>query len=305
MLNWKTYWTMPVLKSYNQALEHFEKVVPIRGDADGTKPAGRRDQKFFSIWKRDRDKAVCIGYSWHSREDGKALLAYHPDGRVAIETNIGVTCRERIQRIAGLNIQRAYNGDWVHAVAHVDGEEVVGQYPLNLRRNSPRKAVFILGENQTPTYLNPTPVYKHTLNRKAKAEIMPRFKPFMDYVEAMSKLSADETQYSPWSAESRDNPRLPSGTIDERKALGLPDHDSLIWSPDKIPEFISLVESGETESWYKAMLWLAIGHWRKLLNEAKLDVMHHMHRQYRDVLFTKERVEAGKCVQDRYGQYFR
>jgi hypothetical protein len=296
---------MPVLKSYNQALEHFEKVVPIRGDANGTKPVGRRDQKFFAIWKRDTDKAICVGYAWHSREDGKALLAYHPDGRVAIEKTISATCRERIQRIAGLNIQRAYNEDWVHAVAHVDGEEVIGQYPLKLGYNSPRKAVFILGENQTPTYLNPTPTYRHTMNRKAKAEIMPRFKPFMEYVEAMSKLSADETQYSPWSAESKDNPRLPSGTIDERKALGLPDHASLIWSPDKIPEFISLVESGETESWYKAMLWLAIGHWRKLLNEAKLDVMHHMHRQYRDVLFTKERVEAGKCVQDRYGRYFR
>ena len=304
MLNWSTYNALPVLRSYASALKHFNEVIPIRGDANGTKPVGRRDQKWLAIYVRDTDKAVCIGSYWN-KDNNKALLAYHPDGRVAIETNIGATCRERIQRIAGLNIQRAYNEDWVHAVSHVDGEEVIGQYPLKLRHNSPRKAVLILGENQTPTYLNPTPTYRHTINRKAKAEIMPRFKPFMDYVEAMSKLSADETQYSPWSAESRDNPRLPSGTIDERKALGLPDHDSLIWSPDKIPEFISLVESGETESWYKAMLWLAIGHWRKLLNEAKLDVMHHMHRQYRDVLFTKERVEAGKCVQDRYGQYFR
>lgn len=305
MLNWSTYNAMPVLKSYQQALEHFEKVKPIRGDVDGTKPVGRRDQKFFAIWKRDADKAVCVGYSWHNREDGKALLAYYPDGRVAIEKGISATCRERIQRIAGLNIQRRYNEDWVTAAAYVDGEEVIGHYPLKLNRNNTRNATFILRENATALYLNPTPTYRHTINRKAKADIMPRFKPFIDYVEVMSKLSADETQYSPWSTESRDNPRLPSGTIDERKAMGLPDHGSLIWSPDKIPEFISLVESGETESWYKAMLWLAIGHWRKLLNEAKLDVMHHMHRQYRDVLFVKERVEAGKCVQDRYGQYFR
>lgn len=305
MLNWSTYNAMPVLRSYEQALKHFNEVVPIRGDADATKPVGRRDQKFFSIWKRETDKAVCVGYAWHSREDGRALLAYHPDGRVVIEKPISATCRERIQRIAGLNIQRRYNEDWVTAAAYVDGGEVIGHYPLKLNRNNTRKATFILRENDTPIYLNPTPTYRHTMNRKASAEIMPRFKPFMDYVEAMSKLSADETQYSPWSAESRDNPRLPSGTMDERKALGLPDHGSLIWSPDKIPEFISLVESGETENWYKAMLWLAIGHWRKLLNEAKLDVVHHMHRQYRDVLFVKERVPAGKLVNDRYGRYFR
>ena len=305
MLNWSTYNAMPVLKSYQQALEHFEKVKPIRGDANATKPVGRRDQKFFAIWKRGTDKAVCIGYSWHNREDGKALLAYYPDGRVVIEKGISATCRERIQRIAGLNIERRYNEDWVHAVAHVDGEEVIGQYPLKLTHNGSRKATFILRENATPIYLNPTPTYRHTINRKAKADIMPRFKPFIDYVEVMSKLSADETQYSPWSTESRDNPRLPSGTIDERTAMGLPNHGSLRWSHDKVPEFLSLVESGETESWYKAMLWMTIGSWRKLLNEAKLDVMHMVHRQYRDVLFVKERVAAGKCVQDRYGQYFR
>jgi hypothetical protein len=302
MLNWSTYNALPVLRSYASALKHFNEVVPIRGDADGTKPVGRRDQKWLAIYVRDTDKAVCIGSYWN-KDNNKALLAYHPDGRVAIETNIGATCRERIQRIAGLNIQRAYNEDWVHAVAHVDGEEVVGQYPLNLRHNKPRKAVFILGENQTPTYLNPVPVYKHTLNRKAKAEIMPRFEPFIDYVEVMSKLSADETQYSPWSAESKDNPRLPRPSNNERKELlgGMPNR----WTAEGPIEFLKLVDSDDTGQWYKAMIWLSGNSWRKLLNEAKTEIMHMVHQQHRDVLFNKERVEAGKCVQERYGRYFR
>jgi hypothetical protein len=304
MLNWSTYNALPVLRSYASALKHFNEVKPIRGDADGTKPVGRREQKWLAIYVRDTDKAVCIGNTWN-KDKQKALLAYHPDGRVVIERQIGAACRERIQRIAGLNIQRAYNEDWVHAVAHVDGEEVIGQYPLKLGYNKPRKAVFILGENQTPIYLNPTPVYKHTLNRKAKAEIMPRYKPFIDYVEVMSKLSADDTvARSQWDSETKDNPRLPSGTMDERKELGVPQH-SLRWSTEGPIEFINLVESGDTESWYKAMVWLSAGHWRKLLNEAKTEIMHMVHQQHRDVLFIKERVAAGKCVQDRYGQYFR
>jgi hypothetical protein len=41
------------------------------------------------------------------------------------------------------------------------------------------------------------------------------------------------------------------------------------------------------------------------LNEAKLTVMHMVHKEYRDVLFTKVRADAGKMVYDRYGQYFR
>jgi hypothetical protein len=127
----------------------------------------------------------------------------------------------------------------------------------------------------------------------------------MDYVEAMSKLSADDTQYNQWSKESRDNPRLPAITPEERKEMCLPVHGSMRWSPEGQPQLISLIESGDTESWYKAMAWLTAGRWRMLLNEARLELTHTVHKHYRDVLFTKERVEAGKCVYDRYGTYFR
>ena len=301
MLNWSTYGALPQLRSYAAALKHFETVKPIRGDADGTKPAGRRDQKWLAIYMRG-DKAVCIGSAWH-KDKGKALLAYYPDGRVAIEQQLSASCRERIQRIAGLNIQRKNYEDWVTAVAHVDGKEVVGHYPLQLRYNGDRKATFILRENATAIYLNPVPVYKHTLNRKVKAEIMPRYKPFMDYMEVMAKLSADPTQHSPWSNESMDNPRLPTVGNDDRRELfaGMPNR----WTVEGPPALLKLVESGETENWYKAMMWLGNGHWRKLLSEAKTDMMHMVHQQHRDALFTKVRAEAGKMVYDRYAQYFK
>jgi hypothetical protein len=307
MLNWRTFNALPVLRSYAAALEHWEKTIPIRGDADGTKPVGRRDQKWLAIYKRETDKAICIGNTWH-KEKQKALLAYHPDGRVVIENGIGATCRERILRIAGLNIQRYNNEDWVHAISHVDGKEVVGQYPLQLYHNNDRKAVFILGENQTPIYLNPVPVYKHTIDRKAKAELAKQYQPFMQYVEVMAKLSADETQYSPWSKESKDNPRLPAITREERDALGIPaKYLYTRYSSDSegVEQFLTLVDSGDTESWYKAMVWLQVGHWKILLDEARQKFTHIMHYAHRDVLFTKVRVDAGVAVRDRYAQYFR
>jgi hypothetical protein len=302
MLNWSTYQSLPPLRSYAAALEHWEKTIPIRGDVDGTKPVGRRDQKWLAIYVRDTDKAVCIGSTWN-KDRQKALLAYHPDGRVAIEQHISASCRERIQRIAGLNINRHYNEDWVHALSHVDGEEVIGLYPLKIRYNNPRKAVFILRPHDTPIYLNPVPTYKHTINRQEKAKLTKQYKPFLDYVEAMSKLSADPTQFSQWSKESMDNPRLPVADYEQRKVLlvGMPNR----WADEGAQEFTKLIDSGDAESWYKAMIWLSNGHWRKLLSEAKTDITHMVHQQHRDVLFTKERVDAGKCVQDRYGRYFR
>lgn len=295
MLGTNTYYSLPRLHSYAAALAHWEKTKPIRGDADGTKPAGRRDQKWLSIYMRE-DKSVCIGSTWNR---DKPLLAYYPDGRVAIESNIGASCRERIQRIAGLNIQRKNNEDWVFAKAYVDGEEVLGHYPLQLRYNSPRKVFFILHENQSPTYLNPVPVYQHTINRKAKAEITARYKPFLKYVEAMAKLSAEHPS---------DNPILPNVSWDESRKLGVPDTPVLNrynTTPETRARFLSMVDSGDTEQWYKAMLWLSRSYWRILLSDARLSFTHVLHYHYRDTLFTKVKAEAGKLVHDRYGRYFR
>lgn len=295
MLGTNTYYSLPRLSSYAAALAHWEKTKPIRGDADGTKPAGRRDQKWLSIYMRD-DKSVCIGSRWQKE---RPLLAYYPDGRVAIESNIGASCRERIQRITGMYIQRKNNEDWVVAKAYVDGEEIVGDYPLQLRYNNPRKAVFILHENQSPTYLNPVPVYQHTINRKAKAEITARYKPFLKYVEAMVKLSAEQPS---------DNPALPGVSWDECRKLGIPETplvNRYNTTDETRAQFLSMVDSGDTEQWYKAMMWLARGYWRMYLSDAQLNFVHILHYHYRDTLFTKVKAEAGKLVHDRYGRYFR
>ena len=295
MLNWRTYNALPRLHSYAAALAHFNNVVPIRGDVDGTKPAGRRDQKWLSIYMRE-DKSVCIGSRWQKE---RPLLAYYPDGRVVIESNIGASCRERIQRIAGLNIQRRYNEDWVAAATYQDGEEVIGHYPLQLRYNSPRKAAFILHENKIPTYLNPVPVYQHTMNKKAKAEITARYKPFLKYVEAMAKLSA---------VEASDNPALPGVGWDEGRKLGIPDAPLINRynaTDETRAQFLSMVDSGEPEEWHKAMMWLARNYWRMYLSDAQLNFNHILHYHHRNVLFTKVKAEAGKLVQDRYGRYFR
>lgn len=296
MLNWKTYNALPRLKSYQEALAHWEKTIPIRGDANGTKPVGRRDQKWLNIYMRE-DKAICIGSMWRKENP---LLAYYPDGRVGIEQHISASCRERIQRIAGLNIQRRDNEDWVQASVYVDSEAVTGKYPLQLRYyNSPRKAFFILHGDSAPTYLNPVPVYKHLINRQVNAEITARYKPFLAYVEVMSKLSADQPV---------DNPQVPTTTFDERKAIGLP-VANLNWrygnSDEALGYLVTMLDSGDTGEWYKAMVWMSANYWRMYLSDFRNALRDTLYRKYRDVLFTKVRADAGTFVHDRYGRFFR
>jgi len=301
MLNWKTYDALPRIGSYAEALAHFNKVTPIRGDANGTKPVGRRDQKWLSIYVRDTDKAVCVGNMW-SKE--RPLLAYYPDGRVSIEQRISASCRERIQKITGLNIQRFNNEDWVSATAFVDGKEVTGRYPLGLRYNDSRTATFILRDNANHIYLNPMPVFKHIIDRKEKAKLTKQYKPFMDYVEVMAKLSADDTQDRYYNGDARANPRMPQLDFEGRKALGIP-HNTIRYSTNSHMEFLSLVDSDDTEQWYKAMIWLSDGYWVLRLSDAKRGLTDIIYRQNRDALFIKVRAEAGVMTRDRYARYFR
>jgi len=308
-LSWDTRMALPVLKSYQDALKHFDEVVPIRGDKDGTKPVGRRDQKWLCIYKRETDNAVCIGSMWHKKEDGKALLAYHPDGRVSIETHVGATCRERIQRIAGLKIQRKHNENWVHAVTYQDGKEVVGNFPLKMTWRDPRTLTFILRENSAPIYLNPVPAVVHVINRQGKAEVKDKFKEFITYIKNMSKLLEGNV------------PRLESK--DMYAAYGVDNRDYYAFRlfknyysnqteeyADRRKKLLAMASSGDLEQMYKAMLWLsftAVDDWRSngyapvnscIALFEKAMMVHH-----KDEVLIRTEVRDGRIVHDRYASY--
>jgi hypothetical protein len=309
MLNWRTFNALPPLRSYAAALEHFETVQPIRGDANGTKPVGRRDQKWLAIYDRDTDKPVCVGNYW-DQEKSSALLAYYPDGRVSIEQNISATCRERIQRIAGLNIQRRHNEDWVHAATYQDGEEVKGHFPLKLGYNdSPRTVTFILRGGATPIYLNPTPAVTHIIDRKNKAEVMAKFKEFVAYLKNMGKLMEGKL------------PRLEHKEMHAAFGVDIKDYRAFILFKGyygsqtdelatKREKLLALASSGDTEQMYQAMLWLshvAVDNWRSrgyapvsrciTMFEKAIMVQH------KDEVLIRTEVRDGRIVHDRYASY--
>lgn len=312
MLRMDTYFSLPILKSYQEALAHWEKTKPIRGDVNGTKPVGRRDQKFFAIWKRGADQAICVGYAWHSREDGKALLAYHPDGRVAIEKHISASCRERIQRIAGIIIQRRHNEDWVSAKTYQDGEEVRGHFPLKLAHKNSRVATFILQGNATPIYINPVPMHTHTINKQGKAAVTAKFKEFTAYVKNIAKLMDGRVPRLQRS-EMYDMHGLVGEIRTDYYALSL---FKGYWHPpseekaNKRKQLFVMATSGDTEQMYKAMLWVSFTSNNDWHNTGSVSVSSWFATfekavmvQHKDEVLTRTEVRDGRIVRDRYASY--
>lgn len=315
MLNWKTYNALPRLRSYTEALAHYNNVTPIRGDKDGTKPAGRRDQKFFSIWQRAEDKAVSLGYHWHK---DKPLMTFYPDGQVGIRTHMSASCRERVERILGVRLQRKHNRTWMQAKTYQDGEEVRGWFPISNPKDNwqsqHREALLMLHALTVPTFLNPIPVETHTKDRQASKAITVKYKAFRSYVENMAKLTDG------WV------PAMSSSEM--RPLLGLSiDGDHANRDPHLCPQysygdverhakyralFFELLESGEAEDMYKAMLWVSAsiggywggGHDKRHINLWRLAWDRTVNIHYRDMLFFKTQSRDGVIRPDRYGRFF-
>jgi hypothetical protein len=315
MLNHTTYYALPRLYCYADALTHYNNVTPIRGDKDRTKPAGRRDQKFFAIWQ-DSDKSINVGYLYNKE---KPLVKFYTDGSVGIKTYMGAACRERVQRVLGMNLQRKHNRTWVQAKTYQDGAEVRGWFPISSPKDSwrgeHREALFIVQKHGgAPTFLNPTPVETHTKDRQASKDITAKYKVFRSYVENMAKLT---------------DGRVPNMLPSELRAL-------LDLSVDKehanrdvslCPQysygdverhakyrarFFDLLESSEPEDMYKAMLWVSSsvgGYWggnaeARYINEWRLAWERTLSIHHRDALFFKTQSRDGVLRADRYARFF-
>lgn len=316
MLKTSTYFALPRLKSYQDALAHHNNVTPIRGDKDGTKPAGRRDQKFFAIWQRAEDKAISIGYHWHK---DKPLMTFYPDGQVGIKTHMSASCRERVERILGVCLQRKHNRTWLQAKTYQDGEEVRGWFPISDPKDNwqapHREALLMLHALTVPTFLNPIPVETHTKDRQASKAITAKYKAFRSYVENIAKLTDG------WV------PAMPTQEL--RALLGLSlDGDHANRDPHLCPQysyagierhakyralFFELLERGTTEDMYKAMLWVSAstgGYWGRDSDRRHLDLWwlsweRTVNIHYRDMLFSKTQSRDGVIRPDRYGRFFR
>jgi hypothetical protein len=315
MINLNTYYALPVLRSYADALAHYNNVTPIRGDVDKTKPVGRRDQKFFAIWQ-DGDKSVRIGYRWHG---DKPLITFYPDGHVGLKTHMSASCRERTQRILGVRLQRKHNRTWVQAKTYQDGKEVSGWFPLsNPKENwqsAHREALLILHAQTPPTFLNPTPTDTHTKDRQASKAIIAKYKAFRSYVENMAKLTDGWVPAMP-TPELRALLDLNTDKDHANKEIHLCPQYSYGGDVERHNKyralFFNLLESGDTEDMYKAMLWVSAsigGYWGGDADRRRIDLWQLAFERtvsiyHRATLFYKTTSRDGVIRPDRYARFF-
>lgn len=311
MIKYTTYFALPVLRSYNDALIRFDNVVPIRGDKDNTKPAGRRDQKFFCIWKGD-DQSVNLGYRG---DKDKPLIKFDTNGVVAIKTRMSASCRERVERILGVDLVRKHNRTWVQAKTYQDGKEVDGWFPISDPKDSwqseHREALFIMSKGGgMPMFLNPTPVNTYTKCRHAAKVITAKYKAFRSYVENIAELIDGQVPVMP-TLELRALLDLSAAEQNDSREIHLCprySYNDVERHAKYRARFFELLESGDTEDMYKAMLWVSAsgasnGDWRHIdswcLSWERTVIIHH-----RDTLFPKTQSRDGVLRGDRYAKVF-
>lgn len=196
-LNYKTYYAIPHLPTYADAKKHYDSIKPIRRDPHGTRPVGRRDQKWFHIWM-DKDD-VHVGYGW-TPEHRHTLVSYQPGGTITLhKRNLwnSASDNERRERLLGTTVCTHQYDAWVKCAWYDEGERKTGYLPLRCNgkrgRDAPeQRSVFTRDSDGTLVFINyQYPVVHKPNNVRLKAALEP-FRPLLQYADALRRLQGGE-----------------------------------------------------------------------------------------------------------------
>lgn len=304
-LGWHTLRAFPTLRTYAEALEHYNRVTPIRGDAYETRPVGRRDQQWKSIWLGD-DKAVCIGHGSREISSRSPVVKYYQNGVVELPSTrwMGRSTQEMIERITGIELRTYMYTIWVRATIHTEEGAKKGWWPLKDNNR------FVLGTPTAPSpqLLNWRYPVKHTLNKQKYQAVMAQYEPFLSYLQGMAKLYDDRT--------------IPAYNVDElAEALAVPLDKLYETYPQPMYQrnrevrerFLKMISSEQVMDHYKAMMWYRAynrydgQYWaRSGFTDIKpWDVITDwLKRIHRDEMFDAVPVTTGQLVRDRYTSLF-
>ena len=327
MLNHRTWSAMPRLVDYAQAIAHYENTTPIRGCPFKLRPAGRRDQKWFSIQK-DGHGRVTLGFNWGTPANNthsEPLITYVPTGEILIGHGRAIVAsnRERILKITGIDIRRKQHRDWARASAYIEGKLVTGWFAM------PTDGPAIFTSMSAPAYspttstpatpptaytrqhvmLNTQPTYTHRLRKGAVPSIMGRMDGFLKYVEVLTRLTSNAPELP------LDRQNVPKLDYKDRIAAGIPSGGlaTHFWNQtDAVANRVKLfdmIENGEAdpELWQNAMYWVA--GWTNYFPTLYSTFLHMLREyamaHYRDEVFEAIRADYGVIVNDRYAKFFR
>jgi hypothetical protein len=308
--NRSAFRTIPSLRSYQQASDYEQKVVPIRRRTPECKPVGDRKRTGDTI-SRTPDGDILI------ETYGTVVATYRPDGTVMLNGEALAhykTTRELVSEVLGRGIGGANNRAWIYCTDTITG--IHGDYPLREQNKGEGDSVFSFNENGGMYYTNTLYPVIHKVDRKAANKVRASY-PFVKYMLAMLKLR-------------RDNPP----TLDEYGAVfGWIENDTNFSGVQRKPVTINIVgrylpkqdreellalisDSGPDKeaSWYKATLWMVFAGYRMWRSPpdiyassgemAKTTLNNFLFRAHPEV-FVEETVTTGKVVKDNYAHLFR
>ena len=190
-LGWTTYRSIPRLHTYAEAKKWHDDIVPIRGDENKTRPCGRRDQKWFSIW--ETKDAVHVGYGARPVETSSALVTYHKSGSITVNPHHykGASTNERMSKLLGVTFETYQYDTWVTCHYYDNGKLSFGSFPIVDGGTN-----LFVRHNDNLVCLNPKYPKTHKVNRDNMAAKMAEFSSFLTYMRGLWKLSDGKPDFT-------------------------------------------------------------------------------------------------------------
>lgn len=317
-LSYNTYFAIPQLLTYAEAKAHYDSVKPIRGDAHGTRPAGTRKQKWFSIWMDGT--TVRVGYGTGDDANRTPIVSYDSNGTITIHKRnrwSSASDNERRERLLGTDVKTHQYDTWVRCAWFDGGVERDGWLPLrcNGQRGwgpdiKPEESVFVRNAKGRLVYLNYSYPKTHKPNKVRMKEAIEPYQPFIRFVEGIRKLQdgrlgfSNETksEYLGW-VEKQDwegnTLRVPKMVL------------STNWGEGKSAarrEFFAWAVSEDHDDWMRAAISLAGNADHGILhgkNPALAFIKDLLLKVNGSELMEVETHTGGKLVTDRYKRYLR
>jgi hypothetical protein len=286
-----------LLGRYAQALEKFERTIPIRGREVECRPLGHRNRTHFSI---DKDKTtgniLCYEQGNYSRETKRASITFRPNGEVYINPNWqSISSAGFIYDVLGV-YAKIFDGDVIISLGR--GNYRVTQHGVTIKRDEEGKYVAVNYVRQ----------FTHSVKRKETNIVRSKYSEFRDFVSGFIKLRGnalithDELEEIFGFTIKEDE--YGDGKTYKRKIINKP---SMVFSkPEDMQNLFNLVASDDPTDRFKAAVMVcSYGHsWRaseSLVFETldKCILAHH-----KAEVFAVTEVSEGQIVRDRYSWAF-
>ena len=292
------------IKTYEEALAHEAAVKPIRGKT--IKPLHRRRDTHLTIRKQDVWQAALTGQTETVFEGDEVVIKmyntdivkYRPNGDIYVDIDgwASMTTCQVLTDILGADFHKYNNRMWVRC----DIPESYTPHALPVHSNAPN--IFRVNMSNTLEFQNYKYPVVHSINRQAANIVRKQYKTFRQYLTNNFKLRSEDGGVScsfgieefAHAFETDDVygvPRLPVIQVVGNK-----------WTSKKaIGRYIELIQSHDTEDFYKAMLMtVGTNKWKatlkgllKMLDDC---VLYH----HRDTVFVEKQVTTGSWVKDNY-----